>query len=444
MRLIRLRPWLRVACGTVALHAMQARAQHDIENVMVETYYISDASDATDTIGGSLAVGSRTYRVFLDLAAGSKLRAIYGDAGHPLIITSTAPFFNNRDRGKTFGHQVNNNALDENTVALDSWLSMGGASNTRFGIPKPGDTDGSIVGGANNDGGSAAISGGLLVNADADAGAPLTEADGLLPGTTSPLPPNFVVQGLSPDSLLKDSTAGSSFISHDTRIACSSPGMVGATDANTLLIAQLTTTGELTFQLNVEVEQMDGTVIRYVALDTLLDQGETPNGLLSYPPQCGCTDPDFLEYDPAAGCDDGSCTTPIVFGCLDPAACNYSYTANFNVPELCCYSPDSCNGLDITVVCPAYGTPEHMQEGFHLTAHPDPAQEDLFVRGGDAPFAGGTLLLFDLSGTLVRSIAVTASPTLNVRMDVRDLAPGIYFVRALTAGTCSTIPFVKD
>ncbi|MBK8340925.1 MAG: hypothetical protein IPK99_13415 [Flavobacteriales bacterium] len=32
-----------------------AMGQNDIENVVVETYYISDANDATDTIGGGLA-----------------------------------------------------------------------------------------------------------------------------------------------------------------------------------------------------------------------------------------------------------------------------------------------------------------------------------------------------------------------------------------------------
>ena len=31
-----------------------------IENVIVENYYISDSADATNTIGGPLAIGSKT------------------------------------------------------------------------------------------------------------------------------------------------------------------------------------------------------------------------------------------------------------------------------------------------------------------------------------------------------------------------------------------------
>ena len=43
-----------------ATAAVNLLAQGDLENVIVETYYISDANDATDTIGGGVVVGSRT------------------------------------------------------------------------------------------------------------------------------------------------------------------------------------------------------------------------------------------------------------------------------------------------------------------------------------------------------------------------------------------------
>ena len=44
-----------------------------IKNVIVETYYISDANDASDTTGGKLEAGSIAYRVYIDLAKGNKL-----------------------------------------------------------------------------------------------------------------------------------------------------------------------------------------------------------------------------------------------------------------------------------------------------------------------------------------------------------------------------------
>src|SRR5436190_23753691 len=53
-----------------------------VRNVIVETYYISDANDATDTIDGIgriLPVDSKTYRVYVQLEPGCKLKKIYGD-----------------------------------------------------------------------------------------------------------------------------------------------------------------------------------------------------------------------------------------------------------------------------------------------------------------------------------------------------------------------------
>ncbi|MBK8500685.1 MAG: hypothetical protein IPL52_18140 [Flavobacteriales bacterium] len=201
------------------LHAQQ------IENMIVETYYVSDANDATDTIGGGLAEGSRTYRVFLDLGPDCALRAIYGSDGHPLVVQSTALLFNHLDRGRNYGHEVNNGALDEGTAALDGWLSMGAASNQRFGIEKELDPDGSIVGGANNDGGSAAIAGGLLINSTPAMGYALTSRDGLVPlNGGAALPPSFIQNGDDPSAAFKDSILVSAFTSTNFRLGCSTPG----------------------------------------------------------------------------------------------------------------------------------------------------------------------------------------------------------------------------
>ncbi len=425
------------------LLVLSSASAQDIENVMVETYYVSDANDATDTIGGHLEEGSRTYRVFLDLCADCRLRSIYGSTGHPLRISSTALFFNNQDRGRTFGHQISNSALDENTVALDSWLSLGAASNARFGIPKAQDPDGTISGPmANNDGGSAGIPGGLLQNNDASAGISLTDYDGLITDTTAVLPIGFIVQGLSPDSMLKDSTAQHLFLSEDTRIACATPGVRGHGNDNTVLVAQLTTTGELAFELNVEIER-EGTVIRYVARDTLLTSGETPYGLLTWPPQCGCTDPSFIEFDPTAGCDDGSCATPIVFGCMDPAACNYSTTANFNVPGLCCYAPDSCNGLDIGLVCPTYGLSEPYLDPPSFDIYPDPVDDILTMRWNN--ITSGTLraVLMDATGRICATRSWHTGAAGSSNWDLTILPPGRYVLLTMNGNNSWRSPLVK-
>jgi hypothetical protein len=404
--------------------AAMLRAQTSLENVIVELYYVSDANDATDITGGGLTEGSRTYRVYLDLCEGCGLRAVYGDVNHPLSIASTAPFFNHADRGRLFGHQLNNTALGEGTVALDSYLSLGRGSSARLGVLKADDPNGSAVGGANNDGGSAGIPGGLLTNSTPEMGLPLTQADGLVALNGAPsVPFGFLLSGDDPSGVFADETSASSFVSSNVRISASLPGVAGPTADNRVLIAQLTTAGELSFQLNVEVQRPDGSIQRLVSsADTLLPD-ETLSGLLVYPPDCGCMDPDFLEYDPAAGCDDGSCATPIILGCLDPEACNFSTTANFNVPQLCCYGIGNCNGLDPYLVCPTIGIGE--QATLALTASPNPTRGAVRITGASAL---GRLLEAQLHDAAGRKLP---PPPLGARdgvleADLAGLADGLY------------------
>ncbi|MFN5317633.1 MAG: hypothetical protein ACK5CY_02215, partial [Bacteroidia bacterium] len=158
------------------------RISAQLENIIVELYYVSDSIDATDTIGGGLTAGSKTYRIYADLSPDAKLRRLYGDANHPIRFESTANFFNNKEDGQSFGFDFSKTRLDENTVALDTWLTLGQttkSANKQGGILKEYDTDGSFIAGAGvNDGGSAEIPEGLLNNADSLAGIPLNQADG--------------------------------------------------------------------------------------------------------------------------------------------------------------------------------------------------------------------------------------------------------------------------
>jgi len=231
-----------------------------LENVIVETYYISDANDATDTTGGLLAVGSTTYRIYIDLAAGYQLQAIYGSSTHTCYINTSTVFFNNLDRGTTLGSQINKNTIGHNTVALDSWLSLGGATSGQMGILKTSDTDGSKVGGSHSDGGSAGIAGGILANTNAGAGVPLTTEDGLV---TSSVIPQVTILGCDL-SAFDGGNTGSSFTITDGSLA-SLNGVTGPTTDNQILIAQLTTTGSITFELNIQVKGPDGTIQKYVA-----------------------------------------------------------------------------------------------------------------------------------------------------------------------------------
>lgn len=436
-----------LALASALLYTTNVKAQNAIENVIVEVYYVSDVNDATDETGGGLPAGSKTYRVFIDLCEGCALRSVYGDENHEIRIVSTAPFYNHADRGRTFGHLVQTGALDEGTTALDSWMAMGGASNQKRAVLKVDDPDGSIVGGGNNDGGSAMVPGGLLVNDDPLAGQPLVERDGLVAlaagGTAAP--PNFNVSGDDPAAVFDNSTVSGSFTSFSMRMACAVPGVTGADADNRVLVAQLTTLGELAFCLNVEIQQPNGTVVKYVCSDDVLLPGETANGLLAYPPQCGCTDPNFLEYDPTAGCDDGSCQTAIVFGCLDTLACNYDPEANFNVSQLCCYGPGNCNGLDISLVCPTVGIDEPAVDRFGLQAYPNPFREEVNLKVSSGWSGTASYVLSDALGREVRVGALLiAGSTDEPRLVLTDLASGVYHLRIGFGTEVRSLVLVKE
>lgn len=371
-----------VFCLTLLFH-LNGNAQ--LQKVIVEKYYISDANDATDTLGGGLSAGSTTYRIYVDLAPGSILKKIYGDVNHPFSIQSTSPFFNHESDGQTFAKDYVKNRYLEGTVALDSWLTLGQttktqASKTYFGMLKNQDVDGSFIGGTNNDGGSELISNGLLSNNDPLAGIPLTQADGM--DTMVTIPTSWTNFGVLDFTTGNDSTIfGSLQISNEftsNNFFLANTGVSGViADSNQVLVAQLTTTGELSFQLNIEVDVWNGSsmeTIRYVSSNDTILSGEVFNPYLIYPSTCGCNNSNYLEFDPNVAClEPGTCITPIIIGCMDTMACNYDAAVNVNMPNLCCY-PGKCNNRDIAIVCPAL-----RGENFEFLVYPNPSSENFFL-----------------------------------------------------------------
>jgi hypothetical protein len=353
-----------------------------IENVIVEKYYISDSNDATDTLGGGLETGSVTYRIFIDLKEGSRLKKIYGDQYHTFKIKSTENFFNNKIDGQTFAFDFNKNRLKENTVALDTWLTIGQITTiqTSFGMLKADDANGSIVGGINNDGGSSEIPSGLLLNNISEIGIPLTTSDGI--GTKVSDSTNFGNAGIFDPVSNKDSTIFGSlklnkeFVSNNFVFQSTPDGSSGVIpEKNHVLIAQLTTKGELSFELNCEVEINDNgqkKTIKYVANKDTLFQGEEISPYLTYPFLCGCRDANYIEYKDIFACDNlDSCKTKVVLGCMDSFACNFNPQANYNVKSLCCY-PGFCNDRDLSIVCPQFNS---NADKFYL--YPNPANQKI-------------------------------------------------------------------
>ena len=93
--------------------------QSQIKNVFVETYYIADSDDLTNTTGGQLPEGSKTYRIFVEMESGSKMVKMYGDQNHPLVFSSSLPFYNNSEGGVSLAYELSKARLKDNTVALD-------------------------------------------------------------------------------------------------------------------------------------------------------------------------------------------------------------------------------------------------------------------------------------------------------------------------------------
>lgn len=422
-----------------------------LEKVFVEKYYISDANDFTDTSGGIVPIGSTTYRIFIDLAPGSVLKNIYGDVNHPFKITSTEVFFNNILDGQTFAKDFIKNRYTENTVALDSWLTLGQTTKkqgsiTNFGVLKSQDNDGSFIGGINNDGGSALIVNGLLTNADPLCGIPLTIADGM--DTMTNQPNNWIHTGILDFSTGNDSTIFGSISPQSefirTQFYLANSGVSGVIpDSNQIIIAQLTTKGDLSFELNLEVERIINgvpTIVNYVAKDTLLQNGEVFSPYLTYPFECGCDDPDFLEYNSIFTCyEEGSCMTPINIGCMDVTACNYDPDVNFNLEDLCCY-PGKCYNRDIAVVCP-----ELRGDSFEFLLHPNPVNGLLYLDVYSGILLPITYTIYNAFG--VKIVQKTLDPALVITGEVIETSAmdnGLYHIQVEIGNILSTQLFVKN
>lgn len=420
-----------------------------LNSVFIEKYYVSDENDALDTIGGTLISGSTTYRLYFDLGPQSRVKRIFGDSRHPFVVESSHPFFNNLSQGKSFGKDFTKASLSENTVALDSYLTLGQiakqGAKVYFALPKEMDSDGSFIGGNNNDGGSAGGVG-LLSASNAEAGIPLTVADGndtLSIGsiTWSSVGVQDVISGL--DTTIFGRNGESIFVSQNFYLQSSQAIGGFDLDTNLVLWAQLTTFGDLSFEVNVEVETWNGSEwisSTYVSTDTLLQDGELYNPFLSYPYACGCMDPDYLEYSSAYVCElEGDCQNLIVYGCADSMACNYNPFVNVHVEELCCY-PGSCRNRDITEVCPGLMG----EEAFELVLFPNPVNDEININVLNAEIEDLEILIYNASGALMFSQKFDQAPyNWNIHTDVSGFQVGVYQVVVRTAEDVTSKMFFK-
>jgi hypothetical protein len=287
------------------------------------------------------------------------------------------------------------------------------------------------VGGLNNDGGSAMVPSGLLSNSNNAAGIPISTSDGN--DTMSIAPITWTSYGIQDFVTQADSTifgsivSGNEFNSTDFFLQ-SSVGIDGVLpDSNFVLLAQLTTGGELSFEMNIEIEYWSDTawiVQQIMARDTLLSPGQIFHPFLSYPFQCGCTNDDYLEYSSAYVCSDTSaCLTLAIIGCMDTLACNYDIEANVSFEQLCCY-PGWCGDRSLEVVCPALSS-----NNIELALYPNPSSTVVSCEITSIEESDIQLEIYNSFGIKMVSQTLSNFSGFYVKnIDNSDWEPGLYYV----------------
>jgi hypothetical protein len=366
-----------------------------LDSLIVETYYISNAADATaadldasnagyPVATGVLPAGSVTYRIYAALQPGYEFQAIYGNTPHPLKVSTSTNFYNNSGGGNTptnWSRTAVKNT-NSNILGLDSWFTVGGADSKDYGILKREDSSAWGTNLIN------VISGGVMQNTDPKAGIPLTTKDGYYYSGAAPAnlaaPPTVTFVGLTTElNVFSDgSTVGNSFSTTNGSVACLS-GTKGPTASNKVLLGQFTTNGQFCFQFNIQVGTPWGGTRTYVALNpsTTTDTTKIETQL---PSLSGCY--------------------PIITGIKDPPLSNSSFKI-----------------------------------------YPNPAKDLLTLDITSHSKENTSYILFNIMGSEVQHKNLgLISEDHKENIDISELPPGVYFIQFTIDGVLSTKRFVKN
>lgn len=249
-----------------------AFSQNGLEQIIVEKYYKSEANDTNaNSIGGVLPVGSVTYRIYVDMLPGYKFQAAFGVPGHELRLETSTLFFNNEDRGAIFPTFTKNQSR-LHTVMVDSWLSVGAACAGHFGILKS--EDDGVNTNINN------YTPMVMQGSDPSCGIPIATEDGLLQ-VAGRAPESVTTVGIDSIQAMfnnqNDGTNGPVFSTFNGSWA-SLNGSVGPDSVeNKVIIAQMTTDGNFSFKLNIQIGTPSGGVEQYVAENPVNNEIQIPS-----------------------------------------------------------------------------------------------------------------------------------------------------------------------
>ena len=230
-------------------------SQDGLEGIILEKFYISTKEDnSKPELSGHLAPGSITYRIYVDLKPGYTFQAAYGTPNHELYIKSTNLFYNHVEYGADYPNRIPLRTYSRNTSRLDSWLSVGGAGENQIGVLKSEDDTLNVF----------KTSGAYLKNHSKKMGVSLEVVDGMKEQYNLTFPTFYQM-----DSTIKGLgtiTNTNTISTNNGAWASMGKGSQGADSlSNKVLIAQLTTDGKLSYQLNLLIGTPDGKSEKYVA-----------------------------------------------------------------------------------------------------------------------------------------------------------------------------------
>jgi hypothetical protein len=376
----------KIVLGLSLFIGSYAFAQKGLEKIIVEKYYVTNAADAAQaeqdaadnsTPTGTLPAGSITYRVYADLAPGYRIVSIYGDANvnHSLKIATTTLFYNHPlgTSIPTFAKsQIKNNLL-----ALDSYLSLGAAAKDTYGVMKAEDD-----GVASNFAANTTV----LLNTDpVIIGAALTDKDGLISKIKKgPMVPTFA--GIAADDYFGDANAtGNTLDVSSGSMYTTDTARALDTLTNKVLIAQLTTNGKLTFELNMIVQS-------------------TGNGETFVAKNPDTSDPNKMEY---------------------------------SIPSL--IYPDLISGIDNPAVKKAY-------DETLFAVYPNPINDHVNIElTASEPNSKGSYTLYGVIGNVIAHKELNGiSGTYKETIDMSAFAKGLYTIQMNINGASSTKKIIKN
>jgi hypothetical protein len=233
-------------------------AQEGLKEVFVEKFYTLNKADLQKSnLTGVKDKGLVTYRIYVLLDSGYTLQAVYGAPSHVLYIKSTADFYNHPGIGSTFPNRIPDKSLKKNLSYLDSWLSVGACSEEFFAVPLRYQTSPLPV--------TIDWDKNFYMNEKGrDTKFSFREAPGMYYYDSLPVPTMYQI-----DEQLKAlnmESNSSEFVIENGAWACMGKGSAApAKLPNAVLIAQITTAGKLSYQLNLQIGTPTGKSIRYVA-----------------------------------------------------------------------------------------------------------------------------------------------------------------------------------